>query len=176
MNLLDSLTGKLHPKLKIFFEACVKYEMILLVHVGEEHSVDAGFLDNSLGNPLMLRPALDMGVKIIAAHVASEGENVDIEDENYFQDDTKFHIAKICKSNKIVESIDLLLRLMNDKKYDKLLFSDISATILFKRIPTLKRIMEAVHLHHRLIYGTDYPLPGIKPLIKVYKLKNFLPN
>jgi len=27
----------------------------LLVHSGEEHSVDAAFLDNSLGNPLLLR-------------------------------------------------------------------------------------------------------------------------
>ena len=49
--------------------------MILLVHVGEEHSVDAGFLDNSLGNPLKLIPALDIGVRIIAAHLASEGHN-----------------------------------------------------------------------------------------------------
>ncbi len=27
----------------------------LLVHIGEEHSVDAAFLDNDLGNPLLLR-------------------------------------------------------------------------------------------------------------------------
>ena len=27
----------------------------LLIHVGEEHSVTAGFIDNSLGNPLFMR-------------------------------------------------------------------------------------------------------------------------
>ena len=65
---------------------------------------------------------------------------------------------------------------MNNKKYDNVLFGDISATILFKRIPTLKKIMLATHLHKRWIFGTDYPLPGIKLLIPVKKLINFFPN
>ena len=79
--------------------------MTLLVHVGEEHSVNfyitnlkvkynpiecikhskknykvnAGFLDNTLGNPLFLRGALENKVKVISAHMASEGDNLDLE-------------------------------------------------------------------------------------------------
>lgn len=72
--------------------------MVLLCHVGEEHSIDAGGLDQSLGNPLKLRAyafepgrflspsqmfdysPLNAGVKVIAAHCASEGENIDLDD------------------------------------------------------------------------------------------------
>ena len=62
---------------------------ILLVHCGEEHTVNAAYIDNRLGNPLLLRRyiinysndfssintinrALDCGVKVITAHCATE--------------------------------------------------------------------------------------------------------
>lgn len=64
---------------KLFNSINCKNFFFLLNLKGEEHTVNAGFLDNSLGNPLFCRKALDMGVKIIAAHVASEGHNIDID-------------------------------------------------------------------------------------------------
>lgn len=57
-----------------------------------------GFLDNNLGNPLLLRRALDMGVKIIVAHVASEGECDDL--DNPISNSIIFlykNIDKFCK-------------------------------------------------------------------------------
>lgn len=36
--------------------------MILLTHTGLEHSINPPGMDNSLGNPLKLRRALDKGI------------------------------------------------------------------------------------------------------------------
>lgn len=47
--------------------------MVLLTHTGVEHSVDFAYHNDELGNPLLLRAPLDAGVKVIAAHCASEG-------------------------------------------------------------------------------------------------------
>lgn len=42
-------------KCQPFYAKMVEYNMVLLCHVGEEHSIDVGGLDQSLGNPLKLR-------------------------------------------------------------------------------------------------------------------------
>lgn len=62
-----------------FYHVLKSRGIVLLCHTGEEHSVDAGGIDQKLGNPLLLRAALDAGVTVIAAHCASEGENPDLD-------------------------------------------------------------------------------------------------
>lgn len=68
VNLGLQQNKNLHPKLKSYFKRVKELSLILLVHVGDEHSVSGHFLDNALGNPLLLLDALNMGVRIIAAH------------------------------------------------------------------------------------------------------------
>lgn len=49
--------------------------------------------------------------------------------------------------------------MMADPKYDGLLFGDISAIIAFRRVGRYtKELLEATHIHHRLVYGSDYPV------------------
>jgi hypothetical protein len=60
-----------------FYKKCKELGLVILCHTGREHSVDAGFHDNELGNPLRLRLPLDMGVTVIAAHCATEGDCCD---------------------------------------------------------------------------------------------------
>ena len=62
-----------------FYAACARLGMALLCHTGSETSVDflGSRVDNQLGNPLRLRRALRAGVRVIAAHCASEGEAPD---------------------------------------------------------------------------------------------------
>jgi mannonate dehydratase len=55
--------------------------------------------------------------------------------------------------------------MMDDPAYDQLLFGDISATTLFNHSWVLKHLLERTDWHHRLHNGTDYPLPGVFPLI-----------
>jgi hypothetical protein len=101
---------------------------------------------------LLLRLPLDNGVKVIAAHCASEGYNhdLDIDSKKY-----------IIKSN-----FELFLRLMDEPKYANLLFADISALTVFKRIgEPLVTMLNRTDLHHRLVFGTDYPVPAIGLII-----------
>lgn len=135
-----------HSKCQNFYNRMKKYNMVLLSHTGEEHSVDAGGLKQELGNPLLLRRPLETGVKVIAAHCGSEGYNIDFESE-----------GMPVKSN-----YELWKRIMDDKKYDGLLFGDISAVIGFKRLGILKELLADKKYHHRLVNGSDYPVPAIR--------------
>lgn len=147
-----------NKKLEGFYKKLIQHKMVLLTHAGEEKAVDAEE-DQKLGNPLLLRYPLDLGVKIIIAHAASLGSDIDLDD-----------IEK-----KKVASFDLFLRLMTDKKYEKNLFGDISATVQFNRE---ERILETLlmrkDLHSRLLHGSDYPLPAVNIVIQLHKLKKFL--
>lgn len=112
-----------------------QHKMALLTHTGKEHSIDPPGLDNYLGNPLLLRRPLEKGLKVIAAHCASEGTNPDIE-----------HPERPETSN-----FRLLLRLFEDKKYNKFLYADISAMTAFLRLgEPLTTMLNRSDLHSRL--------------------------
>jgi len=52
-----------------FYQKMKELDLILLSHGGEEKAVETEE-DQRLGNPLLLRRALDHGVKVIVAHCA----------------------------------------------------------------------------------------------------------
>ncbi|CAI8012358.1 hypothetical protein GBAR_LOCUS7924 [Geodia barretti] len=130
--------------------------MALLVHIGEEHAVNAAYINNRLGNPLLLRRALDCGVKVIGAHCATEGMSADLDNGGV-----------------TVSCFSLFLRLMREDKYKGLLFGDISATCGFKRLPYLKQLLQATDIHDRLVYGSDYPVPAINLVVHTSKLLRY---
>jgi len=137
-----------------FYWKMRELNMILLTHTGEEKAVESE-ADQCFGNPLLLRKPLDMGVRVIAAHCASLGENADLDDPD------------LCMK----ENFDLFLRLMDTPKYKGLLFGDISALLQINRLsePVLT-LLERDDLHHRLVNGSDYPLPAINFLFHTSKL------
>ncbi|XP_062522183.1 uncharacterized protein LOC134196973 [Corticium candelabrum] len=147
------------PRYDQFYDKVKELDMYLLIHVGDEHSVSSRFLDNSLGNPLFLRKPLNKGVKVIAAHCATEGSSVD------FETDTSGHIK--------AENFDLFLRLMHDPKYQQNLFADISATISFLRVKYLPRLLAEKEIHSRLVFGSDYPVPAINVIVHTKKLLKY---
>lgn len=133
-----------------------KNGMILLTHVGEEQAVEAEE-DQKLGNPLLFRRPLDMGVKVVMAHCASLGSDEDLDN-----------------GNKKVPSFELFMRLMNEKKYEGLLYGEISATTQFNRLPTpILTLLENPILHKRLVNGSDYPLPAINVIIQTKSLVKY---
>ena len=67
------------PLCDAYYDKMRELGLILLSHGGEEKAVDAAE-DQRLGNPLLLRRALDRGVRVIVAHCAGLGENVDLDD------------------------------------------------------------------------------------------------
>jgi predicted TIM-barrel fold metal-dependent hydrolase len=128
--------------------------LILLVHAGEEQSVEAAE-DQKWGNPLRLRRPLDHGVRVILAHCATLGKNEDLDSP----------------ARKRVHNFELFLRLMSEEKYRGLLFGEISATTQFNRIKHgLATLLERNDLHSRLVNGSDYPLPAINALIRTRSL------
>ena len=142
------------PKCDPFYQRMKELGLILLSHGGEEKAVEADE-DQKLGNPLLLRRALDHGVKVIVAHCAGLGENEDLDRPD----------------KKSTHNFDLFMRLMNEKRYEGLVFGEISAMTQFNRIgKPLTTILERADLHERLVNGSDYPLPAVNVLIRTKPL------
>jgi predicted TIM-barrel fold metal-dependent hydrolase len=136
-----------------FYEKMRELDLILLSHGGEEKAVEAEE-DQKLGNPLLLRRALDHGIKVIVAHCAGLGSNEDLDS----------------KDRKIVDNFDLFLRLMDEKRYEGLVFGELSAMTQFNRSGKLRTLLKREDLHERLVNGSDYPLPAVNLLIKTRPL------
>jgi len=142
------------PQCDPFYQKMKELDLILLSHGGEEKAVEAEE-DQKLGNPLLLRRALDHGVKVIVAHCAGLGTNEDLESKDRQQRD----------------NFDLFLRLMDEKRYEGLVFGEISAMTQFNRIgKPLQTVLNREDLHERLVNGSDYPLPAVNILIRTRPL------
>jgi uncharacterized protein len=137
-----------------FYQKMKQLDLVLLSHGGEEKAVESSE-DQRLGNPLLLRRALDHGVKVIVAHCAGLGDNQDLDTPD----------------QKRVPNFDLFMRLMDEKRYEGLVFGEISAMTQFNRIgKPLTTILEREDLHERLVNGSDYPLPAINVLLRTRPL------
>ena len=142
------------PHCDDFYRKMKELDLVLLSHGGEEKAVEAKE-DQKLGNPLLLRRPLEYGVKVIVAHCAGLGQNEDLESSNKTQTD----------------NFDLFMRLMDDKRYEGLLFGEISAMTQFNRAgKPLTTILAREDLHERLVNGSDYPLPAVNILIRTTNL------
>ncbi|MDE0157880.1 MAG: amidohydrolase family protein [Gammaproteobacteria bacterium] len=144
------------PRCDAFYTALVRLGLPLLVHAGDEKAVH-GSGRQDYGNPLLLRRPLEHGVKVIVAHCASLGQSSDLD--------------KGARGPR-VSNFSLFARLMNDRRFEGLLFGDISAVIQRNRkTSVLKALLETDAWHDRLVNGSDYPLPGVVPLISLRKLR-----
>jgi mannonate dehydratase len=144
------------PKCDAFYEALARLNIPLLTHGGEELAVHGGAAE-AFGNPLRLRRPLEHGVRVIVAHCASLGASVDLDKgENGPQ----------------VDNFELFARLMNEPRHEGRLFGEISALTQINRMGNaLRQVIARSEWHHRLVNGSDYPLPGILPL---FSLKRFV--
>ncbi len=142
-----------HESLDAFYQAVKKWDMTILSHTGIEKSVEAENFQG-LGNPLLLRKPLDMGVKIIAAHCASKGEFPDLE-----------------KPGQQAKAHHLLFRLLRNPKYKDLLKVDISAVMTADRLDgALLEMLEAKDLQPHFVYASDYPVPAVNVFIPLKKM------
>ena len=150
------------PRCDPFYEALARHRIPLLTHGGRERAVK-GAGDDALGNPLLLRRALDHGVRVIVAHCASFGSGVDLD---------------AGPRGPVVPNVDLFARLMDDPRYEHVLTGDISAIMQSNRTAaTLGKVLERTEWHDRLLNGSDYPLPGVPALFDLDDLveHGFLP-
>jgi mannonate dehydratase len=137
------------PRCDPFYAAMQALDLPLLSHGGDELAVQGGG-HQEYGNPLLLRRALEHGVRVIVAHCASEGTGRDL---------------RRGPSGPVVRNFDLWLSMMRDPAYADLLYGDLSAVTQLNRAPeALQTLLLADDLHDRLLNGSDYPLPGVVPL------------
>jgi predicted TIM-barrel fold metal-dependent hydrolase len=142
-----------------FYNKVRDLDMVLLTHTGDEGAVGEKYPE--YGNPKRFERALEMGVKIIMAHCASLGSYID-------------------PATGAEESgFEIFLKMM--EKYEGLLFGEISTLTQSNRYmenDALKTILNRKDLHHRLVNGSDYPLPGINFLYRTKGLadEGFISN
>ncbi len=139
------------PRCDRFFAALARLDVPLITHAGLERAVMGE--RQEYGNPLRLRRALDAGVRVVVAHCGSMGTDRDLDKG---------------PNGPLVDSFELFARMMEDAKYGKRLFGDISAMTQINRAgPALAKVVEREDWHPRLLYGSDYPLPGVMPIFSV---------
>ncbi len=127
----------------------------LITHAGDEQAV-IGFGEH-LGNPLRLRRPLDAGVRVVVAHCASLGHGEELD-------------APAKSGGKPPDNFDLFARLMDEPQYRGRLYGDISAVVQFNRVGVLDTLLARRDWQPRLLNGSDYPLPGVLPLIDLGNL------
>lgn len=140
------------PYCKNFYETMARLEIPLLCHAGTEHSAP-GMGIEEYGNPLKLRHPLEQGVKVVVAHCASAGNSPDIDRGPQGPQKSNF---------------EFFTRLMEEQRYEGLLFGDISTIAHLNRVGiALEPLLAHPEWHARLLYGSDYPLPGVIPVISL---------
>ncbi|WP_224772661.1 amidohydrolase family protein [Pelagicoccus enzymogenes] len=131
-------------RLAPYYRKLVELDLPLLTHTGHEDSFSR--TDNRLGDPKLLELPLRLGVRVIAAHVASAGEN-----------------EGQCNVERLLE---MMPRFPN-------LVADISTLTQFNRKRFLPRVLADERLKGRLLYGTDHPLtntPMVSPWLYPLRL------
>jgi mannonate dehydratase len=139
------------PRCVAFYERLQRARLPLIVHVGEEKAVPGAGRDD-LGNPLLLRVPLAHGVRVIAAHCASLGEAMDLD-------------QRVATPR---PAFDLFARLMDEADGRALLLGDVSALFQVNRGAAVWRaVLAREDWHDRLLHGSDYPLPCVAPLVRL---------
>jgi predicted TIM-barrel fold metal-dependent hydrolase len=153
---INPSSEKKSQQLKEFYALMKRNNMVLISHTGDEKATHAEERQH-LGNPAYLKMPLDMGVKVVMAHLASLGvcKNTEVQ-------------AGVCQHNE--EYIDIAIHMMKQEKYKDNLFADISALTQYNRQHNIRKIILATEIHHRLINGSDYPLPAVNIVIRTGKL------
>jgi len=128
--------------------------MVLITHTGDEKATEAEEFQH-LGNPIYLRLPLDMGVKVVMAHIGSLGV-------------CKPEEHAVCSEG--TPYIDIAIKMMQEEQYKDNLFADISALTQFNRLHALDAVIETTSIHENLINGSDYPLPAVNFVIQTRAL------
>ncbi len=147
-----------------YFEKLKQKNIPLIVHIGSESSVHSVKSCESLS---MLNHPLEVGVTTIAAHMA-----------------LSYHPLQIFKAlsqnpKKFNDEYHQLLEML--ERHDTL-YADISALLTPVRAKVLPHLSKQKHIHHKLLYGSDYPVPfttifnsydlSFKKRLELYKTDN----
>lgn len=137
------------PRCDRYYAKLAAAKLPLITHAGDERAV-TGFGEH-LGNPLRLRRALDAGVRVIVAHCASLGRGRDLD----------------APGEPMVDNFALFARMMDEPRWLANLRGDLAAVVQLNRGDAVERLLARPDWHDRLLNGSDYPLPGVPPLVSL---------
>lgn len=117
------------PAITPFYKVAAELGIPLLIHVGQERSFHDA--EDELGDPVRLALPLELGVTVIAAHIATTGKNAG---EGNFE-----------------RLLPMFARYPN-------LYTDISSLTQINKLGYLQRAIAAPGISERMLYGSDWPL------------------
>lgn len=126
---------------KAYFEKLKDKNIPLIVHIGSESSVHSFKECETID---MLEYPLDIGVNVVAAHMALSYEPL--------------KILKAFSSNPKNFNNEYFQLLKMLQTHDNL-YADISALLTPVRAKVLRHLSEVEEVHNKLLFGTDYPVP-----------------
>jgi predicted TIM-barrel fold metal-dependent hydrolase len=128
-------------KYRAYFEKLKEKNLPLIIHIGSESSVDS---IKEYEKIEMLKHPLEVGVDVVAAHMALTYKP------------TKIFKALSSNPKNFNKEYYILLDML--REHDNL-YADISAILTPVRAKVLKHLSKEQDIHHKLLYGTDYPVP-----------------
>jgi predicted TIM-barrel fold metal-dependent hydrolase len=120
------------------YEALAHHKLVLLSHTGGEKSLPV--LDKTVGDPMLLEPALKRGVTIIAAHCGTRSGGTD------------------------PDYLPQFLRLAREYEH---FYGDTSALNLPTRSYAYKHVLADKVVREKLVHGSDWPILPVPPLRQV---------
>ena len=127
-----------------YYKKLRELDLPILIHVGQERSFDSAI--DRLGDPERLRLPLELGVTVIAAHIATTGENE--------------------RQRNIDRLVPLFAQYPN-------LYTDISSLTQLNKLGYLYESLAIPGLSARMLYGSDWPLqffPLVSPWYQIGRI------
>lgn len=129
-----------------YFEKIKSYDLPIIIHTGSEYAVKSNKMYEKID---VSNLAIEVGCKVVLAHF---GVNMMMEHRlskiinNFSFDSLKF-------GDDYFKTIEYLEKNEN-------VYADLSAIILFFRAKVVEDLaLNQKHIHHKLLFGTDYPVP-----------------
>ncbi len=125
-----------NPRFQRFWRRVAELGLPLISHASFEHTVPV--IEQSFGKPERLKPVLEEGVTVIAAHCAGSGV-----------------------AHPFEEDFGTWRAMLDDHPN---LWGDISAMASVSRFPYIHRVLDDEEARKRVVLGSDFPVP-IAPMV-----------
>jgi len=152
-----------------YFEKIKSYDLPIIIHTGSEYSISSNPKYEKIE---VANQAIDIGCKVVLAHF---GVNIVMQSQaKYLHNNFSF------KAQNFGEDYFKTLKYLEKHKN---VYADLSAIIALFRAKIVEDLAKnQKHIHHKLLFGTDYPVPfsilfsyhslGLKKRLEIEKIEN----
>lgn len=152
-----------------YFEKIKSYDLPIIIHSGSEYAISSNPKYEKIE---VANQAIEIGCKVVLAHF---GVNIIMENRlKYFHNNLSF------KNNRFGDDYFKTLEYL--EKHENV-YADLSAVIALFRTKIVEDLAKnQKQIHHKLLFGTDYPVPfsilfshnslGLKKRLELEKIQN----